>query len=58
MKAISFGMLSQMPWTDLPVGLSPGCSIGTDPLKGPQQQLSETFLTGLALITLYRKSVE
>src|ERR1043166_178453 len=33
LKAICFGMLSQMPWTDLPVGLSPGCSTGIEPLN-------------------------
>jgi hypothetical protein len=28
--AIRSGTLSQMPWTDLPIGLSPGCSTGAE----------------------------
>jgi len=30
LRAIKSGMLSQMPWTALPVGLSPCCSRGSE----------------------------
>src|SRR5215510_1599226 len=36
-KGIKSGMQWQMPWTDLPLGLSPGCSTGAD-LRNQQRQ--------------------
>ena len=39
LQAIEFGMLSQMPWTDLPFGLSRDCSSETEMQMTPQRLL-------------------
>src|SRR5215510_16229406 len=41
-RAIKFGMPSQMPWTDLPLGLSRACSTEAEPHRCPQRRTSLT----------------